>query len=66
MMSPDDMEHAIEQFNDLLGTSFGPPRVVADGNVLTTTDWTNKIELFGPPTPTARNRRRWRRKGGEG
>ena len=48
MMSPDDMEHAIEQFNDLLGTSFGPPRVVADGNVLTTTDWTNKIELFGP------------------
>jgi hypothetical protein len=48
MMSPDDMNQAIEKFNDLLGTSFAPPRVVADGNVLTTTDWTNKIELFGP------------------
>jgi catechol 2,3-dioxygenase-like lactoylglutathione lyase family enzyme len=48
MMSPEDMNEAIERFNDLLGTSFEPPRVVSDGNILTTTDWNNKIELFGP------------------
>jgi catechol 2,3-dioxygenase-like lactoylglutathione lyase family enzyme len=48
MMSPEDMHDAVERFNDLLGTSFEPPQLVSDGNVLTTTDWDNKIELFGP------------------
>jgi catechol 2,3-dioxygenase-like lactoylglutathione lyase family enzyme len=48
MMSPEDMYDAVERFNDLLGTSFEAPQLVSDGNVLTTTDWDNKIELFGP------------------
>jgi len=48
MMSPEDMHDAVERFNDLLGTSFEAPQLVSDGNVLTTTDWDNKIELFGP------------------
>jgi catechol 2,3-dioxygenase-like lactoylglutathione lyase family enzyme len=48
MMSPEDIHGAVERFNDLLGTSFEPPRLVNDGNVLTTMDWNNKIELYGP------------------
>ncbi len=48
MMSPEDMHEAVERFNDLLGTSFEQPRLVSDGNILTTTDWDNKIEFFGP------------------
>ncbi|HEY3715795.1 MAG TPA: hypothetical protein VGL39_14815 [Jatrophihabitantaceae bacterium] len=48
MLSPEDIQAAVEQFNDLLGTSFEPPRLVNDGNVFTTTDWSNKLELYGP------------------
>jgi hypothetical protein len=48
MMSAEDMYDAVDRFNDLLGTSFESPQLVSDGNVLTTTDWDNKIELFGP------------------
>ena len=48
MMPPEDIRNAVERFNDLLGTSFEQPRLVSDGDVLTTTDWDNKIELFGP------------------
>jgi catechol 2,3-dioxygenase-like lactoylglutathione lyase family enzyme len=48
LLSPEDMHAAIERFNDVLGTSFQPPEVVSDGNVLSTTDWNSKIELFGP------------------
>ncbi len=51
MMSPEDMHDAVVRFNDLLGTSFEPPQLVSDGNILTTTDWDNKIELFGPAHP---------------
>jgi hypothetical protein len=48
MMSAEDMYDAVDRFNDLLGTSFQSPQLVSDGNVLTTTDYDNKIELFGP------------------
>jgi catechol 2,3-dioxygenase-like lactoylglutathione lyase family enzyme len=48
MLSPEDIQAAVEQFNDLLGTSFEPPRLVNDGDVFTTTDWNNKLELYGP------------------
>jgi catechol 2,3-dioxygenase-like lactoylglutathione lyase family enzyme len=48
MMSPEDIHEAVERFNDLLGTSFGPPEVLNDGNVLSTTDWGSHLELFGP------------------
>lgn len=48
MLSPDDIQAAVEQFNDLLGTAFEPPRLVNDGNVFTTTDWNHKLELYGP------------------
>jgi catechol 2,3-dioxygenase-like lactoylglutathione lyase family enzyme len=48
MMSADDIHAAVERFNDLLGTSFGPPDLVHDGNILTTTDWDNHLELYGP------------------
>jgi hypothetical protein len=51
MMSPEDIHAAVERFNDLLGTSFLPPELVSDGNVLTTTDWDNHLELYGPAHP---------------
>jgi hypothetical protein len=50
MLSPDEIHEAVERFNDVLGTSFPPPHVVADGNVLSTTDWDAKVELMGPAT----------------
>jgi hypothetical protein len=59
MMSPEDIHAAVEQFNDLLGTSFHPPDLLNDGNVLSTTDWDNHIELYGPahsPTTAGRGR----------
>jgi hypothetical protein len=51
LMSTEDLDGAVEKFNDLLGTSFAPPRVTANGDVLTTTDWENKVELYGPAHP---------------
>jgi hypothetical protein len=48
MLAPDEIEQAAKAFNDLLGTSFGPPHIVSNGEVLTTTDWANHVELFGP------------------
>ncbi len=48
MMAPEDIHKAVEQFNDLLGTSFQSPELVHDGNILTTTDWENHIELYVP------------------
>jgi hypothetical protein len=54
LMSSNDMESAIEKFNDLLGTSFEPPMTVAEGEVLSTVDWANKIELFGPAHEASR------------
>ncbi|HWD52664.1 MAG TPA: hypothetical protein VG412_09700 [Acidimicrobiales bacterium] len=48
MMSAEDIHAAVDRFNDLLGTSFPSPDLVSDGNVLTTTDWDNHIELYGP------------------
>jgi catechol 2,3-dioxygenase-like lactoylglutathione lyase family enzyme len=51
MLSTEDIHTAVERFNDLLGTTFGPPDLVNDGNVLTTTDWGNHIELYGPAHP---------------
>jgi hypothetical protein len=51
LMSTEDLNDAVEKFNDLLGTSFSPPRVTANGDVLTTTDWDNKVELYGPAHP---------------
>ena len=48
MMSAEDIHAAVDRFNDLLGTSFESPDLVSDGNVLTTTDWDNHIELYGP------------------
>ena len=48
MMAPEDIPRAVEQFNDLLGTNFQPPELVHEGNILTTTDWDNHIELYGP------------------
>jgi hypothetical protein len=51
LMSTEDLNDAIQKFNDLLGTSFAPPRVTANGDVLTSTDWENKVELYGPAHP---------------
>ena len=65
MMSPEDMHDAVERFNDLLGTSFEAPQLVSDGNVLTTTDWDNKIELFGPAHSYSPISRHWRKSGEE-
>jgi hypothetical protein len=51
LMSTEDLNDAVGKFNDLLGTSFSPPRVTANGDVLTTIDWDNKVELYGPAHP---------------
>jgi catechol 2,3-dioxygenase-like lactoylglutathione lyase family enzyme len=54
LLAPDDIHEAAERFNDLLGTSFAPPRLTAGGHVLTTTDWDNHVELYGPSGPESR------------
>jgi catechol 2,3-dioxygenase-like lactoylglutathione lyase family enzyme len=54
LMAPEDIHEAAERFNDLLGTSFAPPSLVAGGEVLTTTDWDNHVELYGPSGPESR------------
>ena len=51
LLATDDIHEAAERFNDLLGASFAPPRLAADGNVLTTIDLDNHIELYGPSGP---------------
>jgi hypothetical protein len=48
LLAPEDIHEAAERFNDLLGTSFAPPRLTAGGDVFTTTDWENHVELYGP------------------
>lgn len=63
MMSADDIHAAVERFNDLLGTSFQPPDLVHDGNILTTTDWDNHIELYGPAHPESPQSAMLERKG---
>src|ERR1700704_5938908 len=54
LMAPEDIHEAAERFNDLLGTSFAPPSLVAGGDVLSTTDWDNHVELYGPAGPESR------------
>jgi hypothetical protein len=51
LLAPGDIHEAAERFNELLGTSFAPPRLTAGGQVLTTTDWENHVELYGPSGP---------------
>jgi hypothetical protein len=51
LLATDDIHEAVERFNDLLGTSFAPPALAADGQVLTTTDRNNHVELYGPSSP---------------
>jgi hypothetical protein len=51
LLAPGDIHEAAERFNELLGTSFAPPRLTAGDQVLTTTDWENHVELYGPSGP---------------
>jgi hypothetical protein len=51
LLAPGDIHEAAERFNELLGTSFAPPRLTAGDQVLTTTDWDNHVELYGPSGP---------------
>jgi len=54
LLASDDIHEAAERLNDLLGTSFAPPRLTAGGHVYTTTDWDNHVELYGPSGPSSR------------
>ncbi len=63
LVAPDDIHEAAERFNDLLGTAFTPPRLTAGGHVLTTTDWENHVELYGPSGPQSRIASRLEEKG---
>jgi hypothetical protein len=63
LLAPDDIHEAAERLNGLLGTSFAPPRLTAGGQVLTTTDWDNHVELYGPSGPSSRIASRLEEKG---
>jgi hypothetical protein len=54
LLAPGDIHEAAERFNELLGTSFAPPRLTAGDQVLTTTDWDNHVELYGPSGPESK------------
>jgi catechol 2,3-dioxygenase-like lactoylglutathione lyase family enzyme len=54
LLAPEDIHEAAERFNELLGTSFASPRLTAGGDVFTTTDWDNHVELYGPSGPESR------------
>jgi catechol 2,3-dioxygenase-like lactoylglutathione lyase family enzyme len=63
MMPGEDIPAAVERFNDLLGTTFHAPDLVNGGNILTTTDWDNHIELYGPAHPESPQAEMLARKG---
>jgi hypothetical protein len=54
LLDEEHIHEAAERFNELLGTSFAPPRRTAGGDVWTTTDRANHVELYGPAGPDSR------------